>query len=783
MSQQIDKTSLTYLGEDYQYKLVKEFMEDKNCFKDLAPIIDQNMFTGQYLRMYVGTMLEYLKKYGSVPSYSSMSVELKQKAHTQADIEICDAIVEKIRKTPSDGSDQTREVAIKFFKQQNIIKAAHEMLSLVGNGDIENYEKCEKLLKDALNTGTHEDYEESRVFDGMDETLSDDFRVVIPTGIGKVDDTLNGGLGKGELGVILGPTSFGKVQPYDAKIVTPNGFVDMSDIVVGSEIIGSDGKKHNVIDVFPHKDWTFFKVTFSDGTSTECGVEHLWNVRCVNSNDKTYKTMSLNDIVKSGLKTKNTNHYKYEIQLTKPVEYNEINTKIDPYTMGRMIGGDNYPSEEYSEYLSDFNSLYYWDTIFFVQHKFIHNDFLYNSIEKRVSLLNGIMDVGGEYSTEDGFFVYSTNSVMMAHDLSELVMSLGGYAIVNPINIFNKSTLYKVKFNVFDDKIKVFRNKTLYDDIIPNVNGIKNRKYIESVEFSRICDGQCIKVDADDELYLTDDYIVTHNTSLTTSMALNAAEYKSEQNGNEGFKVLQIVFEDRIKQIQRKHYSKITQIEACNLSKAEYVEYVKDILNNYENREMIQNNLRIIRLKSGEKTIEFIIELIKKHINNGFRPDMVIIDYFECIKLTGPASSSKWDKESDTMRKIESCANELNIAFWVPVQGNKDSINTDLVTMDNGGGSIGKLQISHIIMSITRSIDDIANNIATIAILKNRAGSSGRVIDGTFFNNGTCTISTDNIQEVDNTMYFNNKEYQDKKFENEKDLRRQIFLEVKNANK
>ena len=91
----VDKSSLKYLGEDYQYKLVKEFMEDKSCFKDLAPIIDQNMFTGQYLRTYVGTMLEYLKKHGDVPSYSSMAIELRQRAHTQADIEICEGVINK----------------------------------------------------------------------------------------------------------------------------------------------------------------------------------------------------------------------------------------------------------------------------------------------------------------------------------------------------------------------------------------------------------------------------------------------------------------------------------------------------------------------------------------------------------------------------------------------------------------------------------------------------------------------------------------------------------------
>jgi len=480
MSAQIDKSTLGYLGEDVQFKIVKEFMEDKSLFKDLEPLVDQNMFTGQYLKMYVGTMLEYYRKYGCIPSYSAMSVELRQKAHTQADIEICDAIVDKVRSTNSYGAENTKVIATRFFRQQRIIKAGKEILRLAGDGDLENYDTCEKLLREALNAGNHDDYEEVSLFDGVENVLSEDFRITIPTGIGLIDKVLNGGLGKGELGLIVGPTSFGK-------------------------------------------------------------------------------------------------------------------------------------------------------------------------------------------------------------------------------------------------------------------------------------------------------------TSLTTSMAADAAVCKSEQNGNLGFKVLQIVFEDTLKQIQRKHFSKITQVEACQLSNPEYVEHVREQLEHYDDRVMLNSNLKIVRLKSGQKTIEDVIKIIEKHINNGFRPDLVIIDYFECLKITGPSTMSKWDKESQTMRKIESAANELNTAFWVATQGNRDSINTDLVTMDKAGGSIGKIQIAHIIMTITRSQEDIADNIATIAITKNRAGSSGRVFDGVYFNNGTCTISTDNVEEFDTTMAFDKEKTRREDDRNQETIN-ECFNRVKNKN-
>ena len=782
----VDKSSLKYLGEDYQYKLVKEFMEDKSCFKDLAPIIDQNMFTGQYLRTYVGTMLEYLKKHGDVPSYSSMAIELRQRAHTQADIEICEGVINKIKSTPSDGADQTKDLATKFFKQQNIIKAANEMLKLAGNGDLENYDKCEELLKNALNTGNHEDYEESRLFDGIDETLSNDFRIVIPTGIGKIDQTLNGGIGKGELGCIVGPSGYGKVQPYDAKVVTPDGYVEMRDIHVGSMVIGADGKPHKVTAVFPHKNWDFYKVTFGDGTSTECGKEHLWNVNTYTQKkegDYSYKTMSLEEIMNFDLFLYNADGdsiYNFQIPIAKPVEFNEINVGVDPYLMGKLISSNSFSwftEEKGNEKINGLRVEFskYYDKSITPETKRIHHDYLFNSVENRISLLNGLMDYCGE-STFYGDLMYPTKNKDLAEDVRQLVLSLGGSAyIVGPDAI---KTYYYVIGTLYDKGIPVFKNQNKQANIWYS-DEIKCGRYFKNIEFSRKADGQCILLDSDDHLYLTDDFIVTHNTTLTTAMSIHAATYKSEQNDFNGFKVMQIVFEDRIKQIQRKHFSKITQVEACNLSKEEYAHYVRNILDNYPERDLIQENLRIIRLKSGEKSIEFIEDMIRKHINQGFRPDLVVIDYFECIKLTGPSTMSKWDKESGIMRKIEAMANELNVAVWVPVQGNRDSINAELVTMDNAGGSLGKIQISHIIMSVTRSLEDIAENLATISILKNRAGQSGEVIEGAMFNNGTCTISTDNCTDFDSGVAFN-KHRESVKEEKQKDLLKEVYNSTKN---
>ena len=410
-------------------------------------------------------MREYYKKEGKPANYDTIKFVLASKAHNLTEKEYYDALVDKIHKMSTEDSNFVRELSEKFFKQQNMIRVANEIIKIAGKGDIENYDKCVELLNKALIQGTSEDLG-CGVFDNEAETLSEDYRVAIPTGIGKIDETLEGGLGKGELGVIVGSSSFGK-------------------------------------------------------------------------------------------------------------------------------------------------------------------------------------------------------------------------------------------------------------------------------------------------------------TSLTTAIASFAATYRSPQNNNDGYKVLQIVFEDRVKQIQRKHFGRITGFEAKDLSKPGIVEQVREQLAKYEDRELLQKNLRIVRLPSGEKTADDIKRLILKLRNIGFSPDLVIIDYFECLLCKGDSSDDKWEKEGKTMRKFESMAGELNVGIWIPVQGTKDSLNVEVVTMDKAGGSFKKIQIAHIVMSIARTVEDIEASKATIAILKNRAGKAGKVFDNVEFNNGTCRISTDNVDEFNGMLAF--------KKEREKDIQKEVI--------
>jgi len=76
--------------------------------------------------------------------------------------------------------------------------------------------------------------------------------------------------------LVYGTEGIGKAQPLDAKVLTPRGFVNMGEVQVGDQVIGSDGKAHCVLGVYPQGEKEVFHVTFRDGSATRCCDDHLW---------------------------------------------------------------------------------------------------------------------------------------------------------------------------------------------------------------------------------------------------------------------------------------------------------------------------------------------------------------------------------------------------------------------------------------------------------------------------------------------------------------------------
>ena len=155
--------------------------------------------------------------------------------------------------------------------------------------------------------------------------------------------------------------------------------------------------------------------------------------------------------------------------------------------------------------------------------KFIPNIYKYTSIENRISILQGLMDTDGTIKKKYGSMSYTTISKQLADDVVEICRSLGINAFkytrnrIGEKHIFNDRTIktnsisYEVNIPK-SNEIELFYIKRKKDLIQKNNNKLNNVK-IKNIEYIGEEKVKCILLDDDDHLYITDDFIITHNTA------------------------------------------------------------------------------------------------------------------------------------------------------------------------------------------------------------------------------------------------------------------------------
>jgi len=208
---------------------------------------------------------------------------------------------------------------------------------------------------------------------------------------------------------------------------------------------------------------------------------------------------------------------------------------------------------------------------------------------------------------------------------------------------------------------------------------------------------------------------------------------------NMDYNVLQIFFEDNLGDIKRKHYTIWSGVPSDDQpeNKTEVIEKV------HEARNRSKGDLKLLKLPSSDITISQIKSIVRKKFAEGFKIDLLVIDYVDCIQPERSVNGEEWKGEGSIMRSLEAMAGEFNIAIWTATQGGRDSISSDVVNTDQMGGSIKKAQIAHVIVSIAKTLEQKEHNLATIALLKSRIGKDGIVFENCRFNNELLIIDTE----------------------------------------
>ncbi len=217
-------TFTSYLGPEFQQKLMWQLLVEPEFAEKVIPNLAIEYFDDPMLKRLFIIVLEYYKEFEKVPNLQNQSIHLainKYKTpHNIVEEESLFSIIKRIEfwnerilnKEMLHDGDAVRKETNAFIKQQEWRKFAEYIIDKTKNGDIRKKytmgEIDEKLVK-ISHIGDDEDYG-TEVIENIDRVMRKEFRRTIPTGVNVIDSLTGGGLGKGEIGVILTPSGVGK---------------------------------------------------------------------------------------------------------------------------------------------------------------------------------------------------------------------------------------------------------------------------------------------------------------------------------------------------------------------------------------------------------------------------------------------------------------------------------------------------------------------------------------------------------------------------------------------
>jgi phosphate starvation-inducible PhoH-like protein len=393
-----------------------------------------------------------------------------------------------------------------------------------------------------------------------------------------------------ERGVIeIAPLAFmrGRAQPLGQPVLTPSGFRPIGSLRVGDLVTGSDGRPTPVLGVYPQGRKEIFRVRAQDGASTLCCAEHLWFVTTPDDrkHGKAGRVLETQEMV--GRLRRNHQH-RFELpMLSAPAELEAREVPVDPYALGLLLGdgclttkttpsfttADPELAEALEAALPDIELKRKGAVDYVLRHvhghrggvivsnpvtvalrelglagtrsktKFVPPLYLRNCSDVRLAVLQGLLDSDGGPVTQRARscrIQYSTCSQRLAKDVAFLVRSLGGVAYSRrrraegrpPGRARGRAVHHRSDAFALDIRLpaglepfRLARKRDLYRE---HGSG-RPMRYIDSIEPVGEAETVCIQVGAADSLYVTDDFLVTHNTLNDSFIILDEAQNTSPE--------------------------------------------------------------------------------------------------------------------------------------------------------------------------------------------------------------------------------------------------------------
>lgn len=351
----------------------------------------------------------------------------------------------------------------------------------------------------------------------------------------------------------------GKDQPKTLIIETPTGPRMWGSIKADDYVFALDGTPTKVTKTYDQGIQQTYKITFDDGSYTYCGQNHLWSVQGQSERSKNiFNVLTTQQIIDRGVRIKNGKWKgrQFEIPLHDSVQFPKAVQSLDAYVLGIWLGDGcrtrgiftgtdeevkteiisrgYYLGKDYQQSRTIYGITPLLENLGILNcysyQKFIPDSYKYASIKQREDLLSGLMDTDGTVD-KNGAMEFDTTSEQLAKDVVWLIRSLGGNAFIKAS--VKKPFYYKNNHKILGKDcyrvtVRLKKNPFLIKRKADRFTEPKNKsqlrylkRYIDKIELDKIEETMCIEVEHSSHCYLTNDFIVTHNTCTEAWLCWN----------------------------------------------------------------------------------------------------------------------------------------------------------------------------------------------------------------------------------------------------------------------
>lgn len=258
---------------------------------------------------------------------------------------------------------------------------------------------------------------------------------------------------------MFGTRRFGKALLDSELIYTPYGPKKIGFADIGDIIYGDDGKLTTVVGVYPQGFVDMYKVTFEDGRSIVCCGQHQWKVKYPGD----YKVMSTMGIIHSDFQ-------KMTIDIGEAVDFPERRWLISPQLLGSLTASFLCGST---------------DRIFELSNKEM-DDIIYSSKKQKELFISSFMKISCGISTGDDRFKVVYKSEYIISFVRRIFWSMGYYCVMDGDDMYISKT--------------------------------HNRLRISDIDYYGKYKATCIEVDNKSHQFLTTNFVVSHNTTIMSSL-------------------------------------------------------------------------------------------------------------------------------------------------------------------------------------------------------------------------------------------------------------------------